>query len=49
MNVKEVRRTLKRAYSNFQFYLDENEISRKELANIIDTSEQYVSRLLNSR
>ncbi|MGC6332257.1 hypothetical protein ACOBMW_02120 [Weissella cibaria] len=32
MSVKEARRTLKRAYSDFQFHLDENEVSRKELA-----------------
>ena len=49
MSVKEARRTLKRAYNDFQFHLDENEISRKELAGVIGTSEQYVSRLLNGR
>lgn len=49
MSVKEARRTLKRAYSDFQIHLDENEISRKELADVIGTSEQYVSRLLNGR
>ncbi|MEE0002698.1 MAG: helix-turn-helix transcriptional regulator [Weissella confusa] len=49
MSVKEARRTLKRAYSDFQFHLDENEVSRKELAEVIGTSEQYVSRLVNGR
>lgn len=29
MSVKEARRTLKRAYGDFQFHLDENEVSRK--------------------
>ncbi|WP_261371581.1 hypothetical protein [Weissella cibaria] len=37
MSVKEARRTLKRAYSDFQFHLDENEVSRKELAEVIGT------------
>ena len=45
MSVKEARRTLKRAYGD----LDENEVSRKELAEVIGTSEQYVSRLVNGR
>lgn len=49
MSIKEARRTLKRAYSDFQFHLDENEVSRKELAEVIGTSEQYVSRLVNGR
>ena len=49
MSVKEARRTLKRAYADFQFHLDENEVSRKELAEVIGTSEQYVSRLVNGR
>ncbi|WP_245150433.1 hypothetical protein [Weissella cibaria] len=28
MSVKEARRILKRAYGDFQFHLDENEVSR---------------------
>ena len=44
MSVKEARRTLKRAYSDFQFHLDENEVSRKELAEVIGTSECSYAR-----
>ena len=45
MSVKEARRTLKRAYGDFQFHLDENEVSRKELCSYARFTDRFFSAL----
>ncbi|WP_242973120.1 hypothetical protein [Weissella cibaria] len=48
MSVKEARRTLKRAYGDFQFHLDENEVSRKELAEVICSYARFTDRFFSA-
>lgn len=49
MTVREARLVLKRAYRDFQNHMEDNEYTRPELAKVIGTTEQYLSRLLNGR
>ncbi|GAK31831.1 hypothetical protein WOSG25_170140 [Weissella oryzae SG25] len=47
MSVKEAVVTLRNARRNFSNYLEDNNYTREELANVIGTTKQYLSRLLN--
>ena len=49
MSVKEAVLTLRKARREFANYIDDNDYSREELANVIGTSTQYLSRLLNGK